>query len=96
MIIVVLGKERTMAMGSYYVTYKCPLCGTIIRCGNPADVPQDKLPEILGMVVRNQMMQGNPALHQAPMYIPHKCKDGNAGLAVFAGFTQERKKQSGR
>ncbi len=83
-------------MGSYYATYKCPLCGTIIRCGNPADVPQDKLPEILGMVVRNQMMQGNPALHQAPMYIPHKCKDGNAGLAVFAGFTQERKKQSGR
>lgn len=73
-------------MAKYYATYKCPLCGTLIYYGEPSEVPYDKLPELLGKVINNQRFQGHPILHQAPMHIPHKCKDGSAGLAQFAGF----------
>lgn len=77
-------------MAKYYATYKCPLCGTIIQYGVPREVPYEKLPELLGKVIRNQQFQGNPYLYEAPMHIPHKCADGSAGLAYFAGFHKAR------
>ena len=73
---------------TYRAVYKCPLCNRRLLYGNPLDISYDKLPEILGMVIKNQLFAGNPAIHQAPMYIPCKCPDGNAGLAEFAGFIQ--------
>lgn len=73
-------------MSKYYVTYKCPLCGTLLCYGEPEEIPYDKLPELLAKVIRNQQFAGNPYLYQAPMHIPHRCKDGSAGLATFAGF----------
>lgn len=73
-------------MPKYYPTYKCPLCGTLLQYGEPKEIPQDKLPELLGQIIRNQQFAGNPHLYQAPMHITCKCKDGSAGLAVFAGF----------
>lgn len=76
-------------MSSYYATYKCPLCGEVIYHGHPTEVPDEKLVELIGKVISNQIMQGNPYLYQAPMYMACKCKDGNAGLAVFSGFTRE-------
>lgn len=76
-------------MGKYYATYKCPLCGAFVRQGNSVETQQNKLPEILSMVVRNQMMQGHPVLYQAPMHVAHMCTDGNVGLAVFSGFKQD-------
>ncbi|MBQ4120892.1 MAG: hypothetical protein IJD35_02645 [Clostridia bacterium] len=76
-------------MARYYATYKCALCGRIIRYGNPTEVTESQLPELLGRVIQNQQFAGNPYLYQAPMYIPHKCGNGNGGLAQFAGFAKE-------
>ena len=73
----------------YSAIYKCPLCGQLIRYGQPHEVPYDELPRLLGKVVQNQLFAGNPVLHEAPMHIPHKCQDGSAGLACFAGFLKE-------
>ena len=73
----------------YSAIYKCPLCGQLIRYGQPHEVPYDELPRLLGKVVQNQLFAGNPVLHEAPMHIPHKCKDGSAGLSYFAGFLKE-------
>lgn len=70
----------------YSAIYKCLLCGQFIRYGSPHEVPYNELPRLLGKVIKNQLFAGNPALHEAPMHIPHKCKDGSAGLAYFAGF----------
>lgn len=68
--------------------YKCPLCNRVLLYGEANDVPHEKLPDLLGMVIKNQLFAGNPALHQAPMHIPCKCPNGDAGLAAFAGFVQ--------
>ena len=70
----------------YQPCYKCPLCGRMLVVGDPREIPYDKLPELLGMVIKNQMFQGNPYLYQVPLHIPCKCNDGSAGLAMFAGF----------
>lgn len=69
----------------YRLTYKCPLCNQLIS-SEPFEAKYDDLPVLLGKVVQNQRFAGNPILHDKPMNIPHQCKDGSAGLAVFAGF----------
>lgn len=74
----------------YKPIYKCPLCNQLIGYGNAVDVPNDMLPELLAAFVKNQQFAGHPILHKAPMHIPHKCKDGGAGLASFAGLLPER------
>ena len=71
----------------YNAIYTCPLYGTKIKFGAPHEIPYDALPELCAEVVKNQMFMGNPALYQAPMYIPHRCKDSGAGLARFSGFS---------
>lgn len=76
-------------MSKYRAVYKCPLCGRTLLYGEPREVPYEKLPDMLGMVIRNQQFAGNPYLYQAPMQIPCKCPDGSAGLAQFAGFRKE-------
>ena len=70
----------------YNVTYKCQLCGTIIRYGDAFEMEYNQLPEFCGKVIQNQLFAGNPHLHQAPMQIPHKCQDGNCGMAYFSGL----------
>ena len=74
----------------YWAVYKCPLCGKLSRLSDSVEIPYDELPNILGKVVQNQLFVGNPYLHKAPMQIPCKCADGNAGLAQFAGFVQDK------
>lgn len=77
-------------MSRYFAAYKCQLCGALIKYGDSADVPPNALPNMVGQVIRqNQLFAGNPALQQAKMYIPHQCKDGGCGMAVFAGFRKE-------
>ena len=71
--------------------YKCPLCNRVLLYGNAIDVPYEKLPELLGKVIKNQLFAGNPYLHQAPMHIPCNCPNGDAGLAAFAGFVKVEK-----
>lgn len=75
----------------YQPIYKCPLCNQLIAYGNAADVPNDMLPELLAAFVKNQQFVGHPILNHAPMHIPHKCKNGGAGLASFAGFLPKEK-----
>lgn len=69
--------------------YMCSMCDTMILYGNPFEIKYGDLPNLLGKVVRNQLFAGNPYLHQAPMQIPHKCRNGNAGLAYFIGFRKK-------
>lgn len=73
-------------MAKYRAAYKCPICGTMVCIGNPVEIPYNELPKLLGEVVRNQQFAGNSCLYQAPIHTVHKCSDGNAGLAQFAGF----------
>lgn len=74
----------------YFAVYKCPLCGKLSRIADSVEIPYNQLPDLLGKVIRNQTFAGNPYLYQAPMYVVCKCADGNAGLAQFAGFVQDR------
>jgi hypothetical protein len=74
----------------YIAVYKCQLCGTLLTYGDPKEIPYEVLPEICAKVIQNQQFAGNPYLYQAPMQIPHKCKDGNCGMAYFAGFMQKK------
>ena len=77
-------------MSKYFAMYKCQMCGAVIKYGESADLPPEAIHQLLGKVVQqNQLFAGNPALHQAQMYLPHRCKDGSGGLAVFAGFKRE-------
>lgn len=73
----------------YFPVYKCELCGALLRYGNATEIPYKDLPKVLGDVVANQQFAGNPYLYKAPMHIPHRCPDGNGGLAYFAGFRKE-------
>lgn len=73
-------------MSLYRAVYKCPLCGALLTTGKPAEVSPDMLPELLGRFVKGQRFAGNPYLNQPPAQIAHKCADGSAGLAQFAGF----------
>lgn len=73
----------------YFAVYKCPLCGKLSRLSDSVEIPYEELPKILGKVVQNQLFAGNPYLHQAPMHVPCKCDNGDAGLAYFAGFVKD-------
>ena len=73
-------------MSKYIGIYKCLLCGELLTTGTPVEIPYERLPELLGTAVRSQQFAGNPYLNTPLMQIPHKCPDGSAGLAWFAGF----------
>jgi len=70
----------------YDICYKCMLCGRLLVLDNPQNIPYDSLPELCGKIIKNQQFICNPILHQAPLQIPCKCKDGNCGMAYFAGM----------
>jgi len=72
----------------YDVVYRCLLCDKKIRLGRELDVPESELPVFLGKIIKNQLFAGNTYLHQAPMQIPHRCDDGSAGMAWFAGLVK--------
>jgi len=55
--------------------------------GQAQEVPANMAEDIVGKVIQqNQLFAGNPHLHQAQMYVIHRCLDGSTGLAHFAGF----------
>ena len=72
----------------YVPVYKCLICNTLIKYGEPKEVPYDLLPETCAKIIQNQLFAGNPYLYKAPMQIVHKCKNSNCGMAYFAGFMQ--------
>lgn len=74
-------------MGEYKTVYKCQLCGTVLHGGDPINTDQEgALDLVKSVVANNDLFAGNPFFHQAPMYVAHRCPDGGAGLAQFAGF----------
>lgn len=75
-------------MARYKAVYKCPLCGALISTDKSQEVNYNDLPKLLGKLINNQQFAGNPYFYEAPMYITCKCSNGNAGLAVFAGFVK--------
>ena len=74
----------------YWFVYKCPLCGQLLKFKESVEIPYSELPNLLGKVVQNQQFAGNPYLHKVPMHIVCQCKNGNAGLASFAGFVEDK------
>ncbi len=70
--------------------YKCQLCGQLLRYGNTAEMEHEKMPEVVGKFISRYQTFAGSALSPAPMYIPHKCGNGNCGMAIFAGLMPER------
>ena len=76
-----------MAVYKYNVIYKCPLCSTEFTVQEkPVEMDENMIPDMLAKVVKNQQMIGHPYLYVAPMHLPHKCGNGNGGLAQLIGF----------
>ena len=74
-------------MGKYFAIYKCPMCNRELKTTeNPIDMDHNDIPEMLAKIMQNQKFFGNPYLYEAPLYIPHKCKNGDGGLARLIGF----------
>lgn len=74
----------------FFATYKCPLCNKLFSISEkPFEMEREQGPELVGKIIANQVMLGNPYLYQAPMHIPHNCPDGCIGIAQLAGFVTD-------
>lgn len=74
-------------MAKYYAVYKCFLCNKTFRITDKVvGINENDIPELLGRFVAHQQFASNPYLYDAPMHVPHKCGNGDGGLAQFAGF----------
>lgn len=74
----------------FFATYKCPMCDVMFTVSDkPFEMNRDQGPELVGKIIANQQMLGNPYLYQAPMYIPHDCANGCVGIAQLSGFAPE-------
>ena len=73
-------------MSKYYPVYKCHLCGTIQRGGEPQEIPYDQFPILCAKIVQRQQFISNSYIKVPPMQIPHQCPDGSCGMSYFAGF----------
>ena len=69
-------------MSKYFVAFKCSLCGAIIKYGGSFEMSEQgvmaitkRLNEVSAQSVRPNMS--------------HKCKDGNIGVAYYAGNIKE-------
>lgn len=80
----------------YIPTYKCPLCGNLvsIKLRNDSKTTQEQMEAALNFFAEAEfeLRKGGDAKAasavQFPLYIAHKCEDGNVGLAAFAGYTK--------
>jgi len=69
-------------MAKYFPAYKCQLCGSVIKYGDTAEVEEDRLEGLVRYITANKT--------QGLSFIPHKCKDGNCGAAVFVGLKKAK------
>ena len=75
--------------------YKCLLCDSEFTCNKtPIEMDENEIPGLLGKFVNHQQFLGNPYLYDAPMYLSHKCGNGDGGLAPFIGFRKAQNIQS--
>jgi hypothetical protein len=86
-------------MGKYQAIYRCLLCGReMTPTEKPIEMNENDVPAVLGKAVANQQFLGNPYLYEAPLHLPHKCGNGDGGLAPLIGLrrvdkvTQDRPK----
>jgi len=70
----------------FKLTYRCLLCNELEIIGDIIEMTQEQAIDIVGKAIQNQLFAGNPALHKAPLHVGHRCRNGGAGLAQFAGF----------
>ena len=76
-------------MAKFFAAYKCQLCGKVVMYGDPAELPDgDTAYRLVQEFIGVQKQQGNPFVKKPPMYVPHKCKDGSSGIAIFSGFAK--------
>lgn len=73
-------------MAKYVGVYKCELCEEFEIGEGYVEADQEFAMKMTGDVIRKQIFSGNPYLNQVPLHTIHRCKDGSAGLAIFAGF----------
>ena len=70
-------------MSKYFAVYKCSLCGAIIKYGNTADLGNGN-PESVAEQITDEMFA------RGRHWRAHDCKDGNIGIAYFAGIKREK------
>jgi hypothetical protein len=64
------------------------MCNSVLHYEESHEATQEELYDVCRQVIQNQLFAGNPYLHKVQMQIPHKCKNGDCGIAHFTGFKQ--------
>ena len=78
------GSETTK--GNYFAIYRCQMCGKEFRTSeNPMQMEHNDIPALLASVLKHQQFIGTP-MYQASLYLPHKCENGDGGVAQLIGF----------
>lgn len=73
-------------MNKFLAMYKCQLCGKTYHHSYLAGTTEE-VEDLLAKTILHQEKFGfQPDIHKLPERLPHKCKDGSLGVAVFIGF----------
>lgn len=72
-------------MAKYQTLYKCSLCGTYLRYGEPTEMNEEQATGVIAKVLRDQQFIGSQ-FYRAPMLVPHRCSNGDMGAAYFSGL----------
>lgn len=74
-------------MAKYIALYHCQMCGEMQRLRQEANAQPEDIVALLAKTMYLQDRLGSRSdLVQVQERIPHKCKDGSLGVAIFAGF----------
>lgn len=72
--------------GNYIAVYKCQMCGKEFRTSDKTiEMEHNDIPALLASVLKNQRFIGT-SMYQAPLYLPHRCDNGDGGVAQLIGF----------
>lgn len=69
-------------MSKYFTVFKCSLCGATIKYGSSYEMREQDIMAIMRRLNEASAQSFRPN-------IPHKCKDGNIGVAYYAGHIKE-------
>lgn len=73
-----------------FAAYKCSLCGKIIRHGETRYIGKESLSKLCSDSLKKRMFRSESTVLKSPLTIVHKCSNGSAGVAYFAGYVKER------
>lgn len=77
-------------MMKVFAAYKCSLCNKIIRHGETEYVSKEKLLKLCSGFFKKRIFKDESVILKSPLTIVHKCSNGSAGVAYFAGYVKER------